>query len=27
MVTDYLQEFVRAASEAHGKLSSSASRD
>jgi len=26
-VTDYLQEFVRASSEAHGKLSSSASRD
>ena len=26
-VTDYLQEFVRAASEAHGKLSSSATRD
>ena len=27
MVTDYLQEFVRAASEAHGKLSAGASRD
>ena len=26
-VTDYLQEFVRASSEAHGQLSSSASRD
>jgi pimeloyl-ACP methyl ester carboxylesterase len=27
LVTEYLQEFVRAASEAHGKLSSVASRD
>jgi hypothetical protein len=26
-VTDYLQEFVRSASEAHGKLSSDASPD